>query len=75
MFKGRDGGRKCQRVAKTFTAQMLPPPNTKNNPAGLNPNKLEEKVWGWGGGPGNRGRARQERGAKWLGLTHTHPRG
>lgn len=48
-------------------------PNTKTT-AGLNPNKLGEKVWGRGGALGPEG-GQGRRGAKWLGLTHTHPRG
>lgn len=73
-FKGREGGRGCQEVAKTFTTQMLPPPNTKKTTWKVKPKEAgggslgPGRALGPGGGQGGRG-------AKRLGLTHTHPRG
>lgn len=71
-FKGREGGRGCQEVAKTFTTQMLPPPNTKKKtPGRLNPKKLGEEVWGRGGRwDQGAGKAGEER-SGWVSHIHT----
>lgn len=45
-LKGRDGGRKCQKVAKTFTTQMLPPPPPPNKKTKQKNNRIKPKQAG-----------------------------